>query len=150
MKSKYKDIKKLKISKDLIKLREFLFSKIYLPKINPNFISSFTVILSILFILVLDFNKFIGALILILILIFDALDGEIARRYKLDSEEGYIIDITCDRLSEGFIFVPFFYPWFIIFVFNLFLTILSSKKKIHIILPLRHFFLFYFLFYSIL
>ncbi|MEM5771443.1 MAG: CDP-alcohol phosphatidyltransferase family protein [Candidatus Aenigmatarchaeota archaeon] len=150
MKSRREKIRKLKISKDLIKLREFLFSGLYLPKVNPNLISSFTVILSIIFILIFDFHRFIAAILLILILILDALDGEIARRYKLNNKEGYIIDVTCDRLSEALIFFPFFFPWFFLFAFNLFLTILSFNKKIHIILPLRHLFLIYFfLFYAL-
>ncbi|MEM5860905.1 MAG: CDP-alcohol phosphatidyltransferase family protein [Candidatus Aenigmatarchaeota archaeon] len=150
MKSKNEKIRKLRISKDLIKLREFLFSGLYLPKVNPNLISSFTVILSIIFVLIFNFHRFIAAILLIIILILDALDGEIARRYKINNKEGYIVDVTCDRLSEALIFFPFFSPWFFLFTLNLFLTILSFNKKIHAILPLRHLFLIYFfLFYAL-
>lgn len=145
MKVKNGEIRRFKISKILKELRNILFSKIYLPKINPNLLSSFSILLSMLFILIFGVNKFLSTIILTLILILDALDGEIARRYKISSEKGYIIDIICDRVSESLLVFPLFYPWFFIFTFNLFLTIISFNKRIHIIFPLRHVLLLYFL-----
>ena len=41
---------------------------------------------------------------LFLSLIFDALDGTIARQYQLETERGFIIDLLFDRLAEAAIF----------------------------------------------
>lgn len=144
-------VRKLRISRYFIKFRGILFSNVYLPKINPNIISFFTVLSSMIFILALNFNTIFSLFLLFFIIILDGLDGEIARRYKINKkEEGYIIDVTCDRISESLISIPFFFPWFFIFTINLFLTLLSFNKKFHIILPLRHIFLLYFIISHIL
>jgi len=83
---------------------------------------------------------------LLLNLGLDWLDGLVARKYHLVSEEGYMVDVAADRLSEGILFVMFMMPWFYLFALNNIMTILSFKEKKHIILPLRQAFLIYFFF----
>ena len=114
-----------------------------LPKINPNKVSALSLIFSLLFIIFFNYSKIISILFIFLVLLFDFLDGAIAKRYYKESVEGYIVDVTCDRISEGIIFSFFFFPWFFFFSINLWLTILSFYNKKHIAIPLRHIFIFY-------
>jgi phosphatidylglycerophosphate synthase len=116
---------------------------LYLPKINPNKISALSVIFSILFIIFFNYSRIVSLFVLLLVLLFDFLDGAIAKRYYKEKIDGYIIDVTCDRISEGIIFSIFFFPWFFLFSINLWLTIWSFYSKKHIVLPLRHIFIFY-------
>lgn len=111
-----------------------------LPNVDPNIIS----VLSVLFIIIaLIFHDHIWWLFtwVLLSLIFDWLDGVIARKHKRATKKGYLIDVYCDRLSEGLLFIVFFNPWFYFFIVNLFLTVYSWKTKIHFVLALRLFFL---------
>ena len=50
-----------------------------------------------------------GALILLFVGVFDALDGALARYQKKSSEFGAFLDSICDRFSEGFIFLGLFF-----------------------------------------
>lgn len=120
-----------------------LLMRLPLPKINPNFVSGLSVISSVFFILALGYSQVLAFAIAVAVLVFDALDGIIARKYRLETDEGYMIDVTSDRLSEGIMFVPFFMPWFFLFAANCFLTLIGFRMKRHIILPLRHIFVIY-------
>lgn len=113
-----------------------------LPRINPNIITALSVVLSIVFTFLLT-KPLLALVTLLLVLLLDLLDGLIAHKYHLESEEGYMIDATADRLSEGIMFIPYFIPWFFLFVVNCFLTLWSFKTKRHIVLPLRIAFLVY-------
>jgi hypothetical protein len=50
-----------------------------------------------------------------------------------------------DRLSEAIVCIPFFVPWFYLFVLNAGLTVLSAVKKKHIVLPVRQVLMLWFL-----
>jgi|SRR3989344_678086 len=115
-----------------------------LPNINPNIISGLSVITSILFLLFLK-KPIIAFIFLLFTLIFDWIDGIIARKYNSTSDEGYIVDVICDRISESLMFIPFFIPWFILFALNSLLLMISIRIGKHISLPLRHAFLIYYL-----
>lgn len=117
-----------------------------LPKIHPNSVSAMSVICSIVFIILVQKSYLVVALIVLLvILLLDWMDGLIAKKFGLQSKEGYICDVTADRLSEGIIFLFFFNPWFFLFTLNTLLTLFSFKRKIHLILPLRHIFTIFFI-----
>jgi len=110
-----------------------------LPRVNPNLISGLSILLSLVFILIQ--NQLAAVFVLLLVLVLDYLDGAVARKYNTQSEEGYVVDVASDRMSEGIIFSLFFFPWFFLFSLNCLLSLLSVKKNIHIIIPLRHIFL---------
>jgi len=115
-----------------------------LPKINPNIVSGMSIFTSIAFLLSFQFSKPLAFVFIVLTLLLDWLDGLIARKHNLSSEEGYMVDVTADRISEGIMFILF--PiWFILFAINNMLTMISFTKNRHIILPLRHIFLVYFI-----
>lgn len=116
-----------------------------LPKINPNIVSGLSVLCSFVFLFLFKTHAVFAMVLLIVILLLDWFDGLIAKKYRLESEEGYICDVAADRFSEGIIFVPFFNPWFFLFVFNNLLSLYSYKYKTHVSLPLRHVFVIYFL-----
>ncbi|MFA5070666.1 MAG: CDP-alcohol phosphatidyltransferase family protein [Patescibacteria group bacterium] len=109
------------------------------PKVNPNYISYLALPFSLIFILLWDRYKLLSFFVLVFVLILDWMDGLVAKKYQTASEEGWLVDVTTDRLSEGVIFIHFFHPWFYLFLVNLFLTAASFKfKKFSFILPLRH------------
>ncbi len=129
------------------KLRKFADAAIIdlpLPKINPNFVSGLSVLAAITFVLSLRFSYAIAFAALVINLLLDLFDGVIAKKYGLESEKGYMVDVFADRLSEGIIFIPFFAPWFYLFALNNALSMYSFVSYKHVILPLRHVFLAYF------
>lgn len=132
------------------KFREYIDyypAKLPLPKINPDLFSFLSVIFS-LFFLIIWRSSFpqkipIALTCLIIALMLDWLDGLIARKQKIASKRGWLVDAICDRLSEGLIFLPFFFPWFYLFLWNALFLIISYLTKKQILLPLRQFFLIY-------
>jgi phosphatidylglycerophosphate synthase len=119
-----------------------------IPNINPSLISYLALPVSLAFILLWDKNELLALIMLVIVLILDWLDGLVAKKYKRASEKGWLIDVTTDRLSEGIIFIVFIYPWFYLFLFNIFLTYFSYKlKKFSLILPLRQLFFIYLVVY---
>ncbi len=132
-------------------LRDFVDDQVRrfdIPKLNPNMVSGGSLVLSLFVPLGFLFYDFLGIFILFLVLCFDYLDGFIAREYGLDSEEGYMVDVVVDRVSEGVIFMVSVFPWFVLFSVNNLLALRSFRKDEHFILPLRHFYLIYMLFLS--
>ncbi|MBI2579079.1 MAG: CDP-alcohol phosphatidyltransferase family protein [Candidatus Aenigmarchaeota archaeon] len=119
--------------------------KMPLPNANPNAVSGLSILMSLLFVLVFRYNPPASFAILFLVLALDLLDGLIAKKHYMPTEEGYIVDVASDRLSEGIIFSVFFTPWFYLFALNNILTLWSFSSRKHVILPLRHAFLLYFL-----
>lgn len=118
-----------------------------LPNVNPNAVSGLSVITSMVFVLSLRFSFFgLPLLFLAVTILLDWFDGLIARRYGKGSEEGYFVDLVSDRLSEGIIFSFFFFPWFYLFTLNCMLSIVSVRRKRHVVLPLRHIFMVFYVY----
>lgn len=115
-----------------------------LPNVHPNVISGISIITSFAFLASFGFSVILSLLFLILTLLLDWFDGLVAKKFFRTSEEGYLADITSDRLSEGIMFVIFF-PWFCLFVLNCALSLMSVARRKHVILPLRHLFVIYLL-----
>lgn len=134
---------KLKIVEKIREKTDYIFLKLPLPKINPNIISGFSILTSLVFILVLSY-PWLAFIFIIITIMLDWFDGLIAKKHHTVSEQGYMVDLTADRLSEGIMFIPFFMPCFFLFALNNVLTLIGFTKKTHIILPLRHLFLVYF------
>jgi len=116
-----------------------------LPRVNPDVLSGLSIITSLVFTLALRYSSVAALVLIIVTLLLDWFDGLIAQKHNLFSEEGYIVDLASDRLSEGIMFIPFFFPWFYLFLVNAILTVFSFTKKKHVILPLRQAFLVVFL-----
>lgn len=117
-----------------------------LPDVNPNAVSGLSIITSMLFVLFIRLYPFIATVFLLATLILDWLDGLIARKFGKTSEEGYLADVASDRFSEGIIFAVFFFPWFYLFLANCILSMVSVKRKRHLVFPLRHAFIIFYAF----
>jgi len=135
---------KLCFVKKMRKVTDHVFLKMPLPRVNPNMVSGLSLVTSVFFLLTLN-SAILAFSFLLLTLLLDWFDGLIAKKHNLCSEEGYMVDITADRLSEGIIFSAFLFPWFHLFALNTVLTMLSFSRKKHVIIPLRHIFLVFFL-----
>ena len=106
-----------------------------------NIVSGISILTSMAFVLFLSHFPLVSAVFLIITILLDWFDGLIAKKFGRATEEGYVVDVMSDRLSEGIIFSVFFFPWFFLFVLNCFLSMKSVVRKEHIIIPLRHIFL---------
>lgn len=124
---------------------DYIFLKMPLPKINPNVISGLSVLTSLFFLSSLKYSSALAFILATITLLLDWFDGLVAKKHNLCSEQGYLVDVTSDRLSEGIMFIPFFMPWYYLFVLNSILTVISVTRKKHTILPLRFVFLICFL-----
>ena len=141
---------KLKIVKDMRKGVDDYLIKLPFPKINPDYVSAATILTTILFLVLHSYSPILACLMGVITLLLDWADGTIARKYKMESEHGYIVDLIIDRVSEGIMLVIFFTPWFYIFIINNIMAIWSYKEKKHVVLPLRLIFLgYYFLHFTI-
>lgn len=110
-------------------------------KISPNRVSWLSLFFSIFVYITLQKNLFlVGAILLFLVLFLDALDGFLARKRKIASFQGLVIDTSCDRLSEFIVFFPF-KLWILLATMNIFITMFRLKDKNVFIFPLRHIFL---------
>lgn len=116
-----------------------------IPNINPSYFQLLGIILSIAY---LYSDSVIQKVVLIsIILLADWYDGAVARKLKLTSVEGYLTDVTFDRISEGFIFIheiqnPIGYVFFLFWIVNLVLSFISVKTHRHYSLPLRFLYIF--------
>jgi len=114
------------------------FEKIGIP---PNAISWFSLFLSVFVSLLFRSNLLLyGIIALFVILFLDALDGFLARKKHLETFDGLVVDVSCDRLSEFMIFYPSSL-WIVLAAVNCYVTLLRLKNKKILILPLRHLFL---------
>jgi hypothetical protein len=80
--------------------------------------------------------------VLFLVLFLDVLDGSVARaKGQASSEEGWIVDVSVDRMSEALISIALSRVYILLVITNIGLVFYSYKNKKHVILPLRHFLL---------
>jgi len=74
-----------------------------------------------------------------LILLLDALDGIVARaKSQTSSEDGWMVDISVDRISEAVISLALSRVFILLTILNMGLALLSYQHKKHAIIPLRH------------
>jgi len=74
--------------------------------VKPNLLTTITLILNLVpFYFYLNKNFLLGAISLILINLFDAMDGELARMTNQTSKLGAFLDSNFDRISEALIFL---------------------------------------------
>ncbi|MDI6806388.1 MAG: CDP-alcohol phosphatidyltransferase family protein [Candidatus Aenigmarchaeota archaeon] len=110
-------------------------------KLSPNRVSWLSVVISIFVYFSLQKSLLlIGILLLLFVLFLDALDGFLARKKKVESFKGLVVDTSCDRLSEFIIFFPS-KLWIMLAIINVYVTLGRLKNKNIFIIPLRHIFL---------
>ncbi|MBN1646224.1 CDP-alcohol phosphatidyltransferase family protein [Candidatus Woesearchaeota archaeon] len=131
---------KLNIVKSLRKLIDTPLMAMKLPNVDPDLISVLSVLLVVVAIMHHSNLWWVFGWVMAS-LIFDWMDGVIARKHNRATKRGYIVDVYCDRLSEGILFTVFFVPWFYLFILNMILTVIGFKTKVHFNLALRLIFL---------
>lgn len=120
------------------------------PRINPNYVSYSTLITTIASIFFYLNNKlWLFWIFLLFTLILDVADGAIARKYGLESINGWWTDKIVDRISEIIITSVVWLPGLILVLLGTISMILSYKGKYPLILmfipPLRLVLLIYYL-----
>ena len=86
-------------------LRKNLF-KPFLVKINPGYVSIISLLLALVASYFLFTSSWLLAAIFLLVSGFlDALDGEIARKFKLETKFGDFLDHSLDRIADAAFFI---------------------------------------------
>ena len=110
-----------------------------LKQVNADQISGLSLIFSPIAYLLISERAIIASIITIfLILLLDALDGIVARAKGQTSGDGWIVDVSVDRISEAVISLALSRVFILITIFNICLALLSCHYKKHAIIPLRH------------
>jgi len=113
---------------------------IILPNINPAYYQVVAILLSILCFYAQ--TPILQVLMIGIILATDWLDGATARSHGTTQKSGYIADVVIDRASEGFIFFAGIgtvigQSFFVLWLINILLTLISARSSKHLSLPLR-------------
>lgn len=120
--------------------------------LDADKISGLSLVCSLLVNILFSKRMMIGGLFaLFSVLFLDALDGAVARvKGQATSKEGWIVDVSVDRISEVFISIALSRVFIFLAIFNTGLTIYSYKFKRCVIIPLRQFLFFILIFYFII
>ena len=110
----------------------------FLADLNPDQLSGLGLLLSLAVYYFLS-REMIGASILVLFaaLFLDVLDGVVARAQGKASEEGWVVDIAVDRVSEALISLALSRLVVLVVAFNVALSLYSYMSKRHLIIPIR-------------
>lgn len=111
----------------------------FIMRYNKNNISGLSLVCSLAFYLLISKRMMIWCIaVLFLVLFLDVLDGSVARvKGQASSEEGWIVDVSVDRISEALISLALSRAYILLVISNIGLVFYSYKNKKHVILPLR-------------
>ena len=101
-------------------------------------ISGLSLVLSpIAYLLIAERNILASIIVLFIIMLLDALDGLVARAQGQTSEDGWMVDVSVDRVSEAVICLALSRIFILLTIINIGLALLSCRYKKHAIIPLR-------------
>jgi hypothetical protein len=111
----------------------------FFKRFNKNNISGLSLVCSLVFYLLISRRMMIWCIaVLILVLFLDVLDGSVARvKGQASSEEGWIVDVSVDRISEALVSLALSRVYILLVISNIGLVFYSYKNQKHVILPLR-------------
>jgi len=111
-----------------------------LRQVDANMISGLGLVFTPIAYMLLSERAIVASIIAIfLILLLDALDGIVARaKGQTSSEDGWMVDISVDRISEAVISLALSRVFILLTILNMGLALLSYQHKKHAIIPLRH------------
>lgn len=111
-----------------------------LRQVDANMISGLGLVFTPIAYMLLSERAIAASIIAIfLILLLDALDGIVARaKSQTSSEDGWMVDISVDRISEAVISLALSRVFILLTILNMGLALLSYHHKKHAIIPLRH------------
>lgn len=140
--------RRVELAGKIRKLYDHWLIRLPWPNIDPTAVSLLSVMAALGFVYFHMHDYYwIAVIMLILNMLFDVIDGVIARKYFRTSRKGWIIDTLTDRMSELIIVSVFFTPWFYFWIVNVVLSFRSYVTNKSFILYLRVFFLIYYLFF---
>lgn len=111
-----------------------------LRRVNANMISGLGLACSPIAYLLIAQTAILASIITLwIIMLLDALDGIVARaRGGASSEDGWMVDVSVDRVSEAVISLALSRIFILFTIINMGLALLSCHFKKHAIIPLRH------------
>ena len=108
----YKTPKRTVITESILNFLSIPITKIIIKtNLTPNFITFFGGLLALFGIIIFPFHKTISCLLLLLYLLFDLVDGDIARAKNLYSKLGWWGDKMIDKSVESFLIFSCFYTY---------------------------------------
>jgi phosphatidylglycerophosphate synthase len=110
-----------------------------LKQVDANMISGLSLAFTPIAYLLLSEKAILASITTIFfVLLLDALDGSVARaKRQTSSREGWMVDVSVDRISEAIICLALSRVFILLTIFNMGLALLSCHYKKHAIIPLR-------------
>ncbi len=113
-----------KVEKLFVRKMQFITNFVVKTGITPNVITLFSLLMGLLAGISLALHQMATGLVFVILMgIFDILDGQLATSANLTSQFGAVLDSTVDRYSEAFVYMGlgfYFYrleqPWWILIV----------------------------------
>ncbi len=109
----------------------------FISYLDPDMISGSSLILSVLVSICLSRRMLIPSFLLLsAVLLLDAVDGVVARRKGLSSENGWIVDVSVDRISEAIISLALSTYFALLVVLNIAISFCNLKERQDFVLPI--------------
>jgi phosphatidylglycerophosphate synthase len=109
-----------------------------LQRVDADMISGLSLVFSPVAYLLLSERAIFASIIMVfLVLLLDALDGIVARAKGQTSKDGWMVDVSVDRVSEAIICLALSRVFIVLTIINMGLALLSCHYKKHAIIPLR-------------
>jgi phosphatidylglycerophosphate synthase len=110
-----------------------------LKDVSANMISGMSLACSpIVYLAISERAILTSIIVLFLVMLLDVLDGIVARaKNQNSSEDGWIVDVSVDRVSEAIISLALSRIFILLTIFNMGLALLSYRYRKHAIIPLR-------------
>jgi phosphatidylglycerophosphate synthase len=109
-----------------------------LKRVNANMISGVGLAVSpIAYLLIANRAILASVIALFVVLLLDVLDGAAARAIGQTSEDGWMVDVSIDRVSEAVISLALSRIFILFTIINMGLALLSCHYRKHAIIPLR-------------
>jgi hypothetical protein len=109
-----------------------------LQRVDADMISGLSLVFSPVAYLLLSERAIFASIIMVfLVLLLDALDGIVARAKGQTSKDGWMVDVSVDRVSEAIICLALSRVFIVLTIINMGLALLSCHYKKHEIIPLR-------------
>jgi phosphatidylglycerophosphate synthase len=110
----------------------------FLSRLSPDLLSGVGLLLSLAVYYYLSLGMIAPSILaLSAALLFDVLDGVAARAQGRASEEGWVVDIAVDRVSEALISLALSRLVVLVVAFNVALSLYSFMARRHLIIPVR-------------
>jgi hypothetical protein len=109
-----------------------------LKRVNANMVSGLSLACSpIVYLLIADRVILASVITLFVVLLLDVVDGTVARATGQTCEDGWMVDVSVDRVSEAVISLALSRIFILFTIINMGLALLSCHYRKHAIIPFR-------------